>query len=99
MASLPARGLRKHSRSVQSRRCTSCKHHVTSYQNQQLILILVLHIPVNKNMASTKTPECGVSYAWPAGSSAGVDASMYIRAEKLAEETMMDYNVGLRMHA
>lgn len=45
-------------------------------------------------MAAPRTPEGGVSCAWPASSSSGLDASTCIRAEKLAEETIMDHNVG-----
>ena len=46
------------------------------------------------NMAAPRTPEGGVSCAWPASSSSGLDASTCITAEKLAEETIMDHNVG-----
>lgn len=42
------------------------------------------------------TPEgSSVSCAWPLNSSSGLDANTGVRAEKLAEETKMDYDVGL----
>lgn len=48
-------------------------------------------------MATPRTPEgSGVPCAWPLNSSSGLDARLYVRAEKLAEETKMDYDVGLR---
>ena len=40
------------------------------------------------------TPEgSSVSCAWPLNSSSGLDANTGVRAEKLAEETKMDYDI------
>lgn len=61
--------------------------------------MLLRHVKINQPlfarvMATPRTPENGVvPYAWSLNSPPGLEATTCIKAEKVAEEAKMDYNI------